>query len=91
VDGRHPAEPVRFHLVIEGGRCEVRPGAHPSPRLSLGYGFADFQRSMAGQLDEDQAFSTGRLRIVGDIGLAGAMGRWFDDAPEEPATAKEAD
>jgi SCP-2 sterol transfer family len=79
---RTPDGVIPFHIAVSAGRCDVVTEAHPMPRLTLAYGFADFLRSMAGRLDESRAFSAGRLRIRGDLGLADAMGRWFEQGGE---------
>jgi len=60
----------QYQLVIEGGACSVREGAHPSPHVVLAMSGEDCLGVLTGRLDGQSVFLSGRIRISGDFGLA---------------------
>ncbi|WP_324668632.1 SCP2 sterol-binding domain-containing protein [Geochorda subterranea] len=57
-------------MVIQDGRASVQQGAVSSPQVTVEMSVADFQEMLAGRLGPVAAYMSGRLRLVGDIGLA---------------------
>jgi 3-hydroxy-3-methylglutaryl CoA synthase/NAD(P)-dependent dehydrogenase (short-subunit alcohol dehydrogenase family)/putative sterol carrier protein len=56
-----------WHVVVQSGTCEVVEGAHGSPSVTLKMADDDFPALMTGKLNGMQAFTTGKLKIEGDI------------------------
>jgi len=53
--------------VIENGTCRVDAGAHEKPSCTLKMSAADFLDLMNGRLPAMQAYTSGKLKIEGDI------------------------
>ena len=56
-----------WHIVVKDGACTVASGIHDRPTTTLKMSDEDFLRYVAGQLPAMQAFTTGKLRIKGDL------------------------
>jgi 3-hydroxy-3-methylglutaryl CoA synthase/NAD(P)-dependent dehydrogenase (short-subunit alcohol dehydrogenase family)/putative sterol carrier protein len=56
-----------WHVVVAGGACEVVEGAHANPTVTLKMSDDDFPGLMTGKLNGMQAFTTGKLKIEGDM------------------------
>jgi NAD(P)-dependent dehydrogenase (short-subunit alcohol dehydrogenase family)/acyl dehydratase/putative sterol carrier protein len=56
-----------WHCVITDGSCRVLTGAHKNPTCTLMMGATDFLDMMNGKLAAMQAYSSGKLKISGDI------------------------
>jgi putative sterol carrier protein len=54
-------------VVVKGGECTVEPGVHKAPTTTLLMSDEDFLRYVAGKLPAMQAYSTGKLKIQGDL------------------------
>ncbi|HEY8426165.1 MAG TPA: SCP2 sterol-binding domain-containing protein [Limnochordales bacterium] len=57
-------------LVIRDGQASVQQGAASSPQVTVEMSVTDFQDMLAGRLGPVAAYMSGRLRLVGDIGMA---------------------
>jgi NAD(P)-dependent dehydrogenase (short-subunit alcohol dehydrogenase family)/acyl dehydratase/putative sterol carrier protein len=53
--------------IIKDGSCRVEAGAHEKPNCTLKMGDADFLDLMNGKLPAMQAYTSGKLKIEGDI------------------------
>jgi len=53
--------------IIKDGACRVETGAHESPSCTLKMGAADFLDLMNGKLPAMQAYTSGKLKIEGDL------------------------
>ena len=51
-------------------QCEVQEGAHTAPDITISMSAKDYLDMVAGKLNGQMAFMTGKLRIAGDMGLA---------------------
>ena len=60
----------QYYLVVNGNTCQVGEGAHPSPNVTITMSGEDCVRVLTGQLDGSAVFTSGRLRIDGDLSLA---------------------
>ncbi len=56
-----------WHTVIEDGTCTVASGAHASPTTTLKMSEEDFLKYIGGQLPAMQAYTSGKLKIEGDL------------------------
>jgi putative sterol carrier protein len=52
---------------IKGGNCRVEAGTHDNPSCTLKMNEADFLDLMNGRLAAMQAYTSGKLKIEGDI------------------------
>lgn len=63
-----------WHVVVAGGRVDVRQGRHPAPDVTFTEDRATAAAIAAGELSAQQAFVDGRLRVRGAVGrLTGAV------------------
>jgi len=56
-----------WHVTVKGGTCTVASGIHDKPTTTLRMSSEDFLRYIEGQLPAVQAFTTGKLKIGGDL------------------------
>ncbi|MCB2147646.1 MAG: SDR family NAD(P)-dependent oxidoreductase [Deltaproteobacteria bacterium] len=56
-----------WHCTIKEGTCTVAVGLHDSPTCTLKIADGDFLKMMNGQLPPMQAYTSGKLKIEGDI------------------------
>ena len=61
------ADAGAWHCTIADGACSVAAGVHDSPTCTLKMADADFLEMMNGTLPPMQAYTSGRLKIEGDI------------------------
>jgi len=62
---------------IKEGACRVEPGKHASPTCTLAITSADFLDLMNGKLPAMQAYTSGKLKIGGDIMKSQLIGKLF--------------
>jgi putative sterol carrier protein len=68
---------VSYQLKVDNGTCEVDKAASGEPRVTMGLSLPDFLRMLAGELDPMMAFTSGKLKITGDIMFSQNLGTWF--------------
>lgn len=56
-----------WYAVVQNGACTVGAGVHAKPTTTLRMSDADFLQFVGGQLSAMQAYSTGKLKIEGDL------------------------
>ena len=56
-----------WYAEVKGGACKVEAGVHPNPTSTLKMDAADFVDMINGKLPAMQAFTSGKLKIGGDI------------------------
>ena len=66
---------VRYHLVLDEGRLEVRPGEAESADVTLVQTREVATALSRGELNAQQALEAGRLKLRGDIGHLAREGR----------------
>jgi putative sterol carrier protein len=59
-----------YIVTIRDGACQIEPGSHMSPNMTLRMTAADYVDLATGKLSHQLAFMTGRLRVNGDLSLA---------------------
>src|SRR5271168_4751455 len=60
----------KWNMVIDNGEYSVHEGTHASPNITISMAAKDYLDMLAGKLNGQMAFMTGKLRIAGDMGLA---------------------
>lgn len=56
-----------WHVTVKDGVCEAGQGVHPSPTTTIIMSDDDFLNLMQRKLNAMQAYTTGRLKIQGDL------------------------
>ena len=56
-----------WHLVIKDGSLEVNQGGHSAPTTTIKMGDEDFVGMMSGQLNAMSLYTSGKLKIAGDL------------------------
>jgi putative sterol carrier protein len=56
-----------WYCAIKDGACKIESGVHQKPQCTLKIADADFLALMGGSLPPMQAFTTGKLKIEGDV------------------------
>jgi putative sterol carrier protein len=54
-------------VTIKDGTCEVTEGSHSSPTTTLKMGDEDFVKMISGELNAMNAYTSGKLKIEGDV------------------------
>jgi putative sterol carrier protein len=75
IDSR--AGEMSYQLNVVDGACTVAKGASESPRVTMALNLPNFLRMMIGELDGMQAFTTGKLKITGDMMFSSKIATWF--------------
>lgn len=66
-----------YHVEIADGKCTVQDGAAASPALTLTMPAQDWLDMVAGKLNGQMAFMSGKLKLRGDMGLAMRLAGMF--------------
>ena len=66
-----------WNATIKDGTCSVASGAAPAPNLTLTISGQDWLDMLAGKLNPQMAFMSGKLKLKGDMGLAMKLGGMF--------------
>jgi len=56
-----------WQVVVKDGKCEVQAGKHGSPTTTIKMGEKDFLDLIGGKLPAMQAYTSGKLKIEGDM------------------------
>jgi putative sterol carrier protein len=62
---------------VDDGTCTVEKSTDSEARVTLGLSMPNFVRLIAGQLDGMTAFTSGQLKISGDMMFTQTMTSWF--------------
>jgi putative sterol carrier protein len=54
-------------VAVKEKRCEVKEGAHEKPTTTIKMGSEDFVKMIQGQLNAMSAYTSGKLKIEGDL------------------------
>jgi NAD(P)-dependent dehydrogenase (short-subunit alcohol dehydrogenase family)/acyl dehydratase/putative sterol carrier protein len=66
-----------WHCIIEKGSCLVASGRHDRPTCTLKMKDGDFLKMINGQLLPMEAYTSGKLKIAGDVMKAQLIGQLF--------------
>ena len=72
-----PAGEMQYQLNVADGNCEVAKGPAENARVTLALNMPDFLRMMTGELNGMQAFTSGKLKISGDLMFSQVLASWF--------------
>ncbi|MFC5745187.1 SCP2 sterol-binding domain-containing protein [Actinomadura rugatobispora] len=75
---RTPTGVYTYHVVISGGRARGERGALSGAALSLKIAAPDLLRVCAGRLNAVTAFTSGKIKLEGDMMFGAKMSAWFD-------------
>jgi putative sterol carrier protein len=67
-----------FHITVDDGALDLRPGAAPAPDVTFTQDYATAFAIAGGQLSAQAAFMSGDLRVGGDLSLLVASQRAFE-------------
>jgi len=67
----------KYYAAIENGELSVAEGEHESPNITLTMAAQDYLDMIAGTLNGQMAFMTGKLKIKGDMSLAMKLNTLF--------------
>jgi NAD(P)-dependent dehydrogenase (short-subunit alcohol dehydrogenase family)/acyl dehydratase/putative sterol carrier protein len=56
-----------WHVTVKDQKCEAKPGQHASPNTTITMSAADFLGLVQGKLNALQAYTSGKLKIKGDL------------------------
>ena len=73
---REELELMEF-LSVKDGKATVAAGEAPSPNCTVSMAEGDFLDMVAGRLNGQMAFLTGKLKVAGDMGLALKLGSFI--------------
>ena len=54
-------------VVVKDAACDITEGTHDSPTTTIKMGDDDFLKMMSGELNAMNAYTTGKLKIEGDL------------------------
>ncbi|NOY70718.1 MAG: SDR family NAD(P)-dependent oxidoreductase [Deltaproteobacteria bacterium] len=64
-------------VTVSGGTCEIKSGTVDKPTCTLKIGDSDFIDMISGKLDPMGAFTSGKLKISGDVMKSQLIGKLF--------------
>jgi putative sterol carrier protein len=68
----------KWYMVIKDGELTVSEGEHDSANTTITIAAQDYIDMIAGTLNGQAAFMTGKLKIAGDMSLAMRLGSLFE-------------
>jgi putative sterol carrier protein len=74
-----PTGEMNYQLNVKNGVCELAKGKAENPRVTLALNLPDFLRMMTGELNGMLAFTSGKLKITGDVMFSQSLATWFKD------------
>lgn len=66
-----------YHLIVKDSQCQLVPGEHPDPSVTLIMDEETLKEIVSGDLNGMQAFMAGRLKTEGDMMLATRLSDLF--------------
>ncbi|MBW1890224.1 MAG: SCP2 sterol-binding domain-containing protein [Deltaproteobacteria bacterium] len=72
-----PAGEMSYQLNVADGVCTLAKGPAENPRVTLALSLPDYLRMVTGELNGMQAFTTGKLKITGDLMFSQKIAAWL--------------
>jgi putative sterol carrier protein len=66
-----------YNVSLKDGKASVAAGEAPSPHCTVTMAEGDFLDLVAGRMNGQMAFLTGKLKVTGDMGLALKLGSFL--------------
>jgi len=66
-----------YRVAVKDGKATVEQGEAASPNCTVTMAEGDFLDMVAGKLNGQMAFLTGKLKVAGDMGLALKLGSFL--------------
>jgi putative sterol carrier protein len=66
-----------WSVAVKDGTCKVEAGKASAPTTTIKMADGDFLQLIAGKLDGMQAYSSGKLKVEGDIMKSQLIGKLF--------------
>jgi len=66
-----------WHVAVKDGACDSAEGAHASPTTTILMSDEDFLNFVTGKLNAMQAYTSGKLKIQGDLMKSQLIGKLF--------------
>jgi putative sterol carrier protein len=66
-----------YNLTVKDGKATVAEGEAAAPNCTVTMAETDFLDMVAGKLNGQMAFLTGKLKVAGDMGLALKLGSFL--------------
>ena len=67
----------QWMVIVADWTCEVKKGTHEKPTTTLAIGDGDFLDLISGKLPAMQAYTSGVLKISGDVMKSQLLGKLF--------------
>jgi putative sterol carrier protein len=68
---------LNYQVKVDNGTCTIEKGTSGESRVTMAMSLPNFVRLMAGLLDATMAFTSGQLKISGDIMFSQNLATWF--------------
>jgi len=68
---------LNYQVKVDNGACTIEKGTSGESRVTMAMSLPNFVRLMAGVLDATMAFTSGQLKISGDIMFSQNLATWF--------------
>ena len=78
---------LQYHFTVANEAIDVQLGKHASPSITITMKESDYLDMINGKLNGQMAFMMGKLKIVGDMGLALKLQTLFKQNTDGPAAA----
>jgi len=60
----------KWHVKVSDGKCELESGPAKDPHVTIAMSAEDWVSLLRRELDAEQAFYDGRIRVTGNLSLA---------------------
>ena len=72
-----------WYITVKDQTCQVDQGQSENPTTTLSLSTEDFVKMLLGELDPMAAFTSGRLKVGGDMMKSQLLGKLFEPPPKQ--------